>query len=74
MSCKSCTSTRRVEFLGEICLHLQGGLETLDKPHIWLFPKVTVCLQCGFAEFSIPKLELSQCNFFTGPAAKTPSS
>jgi len=56
--CPSCASTRRMEFLGEICLHFLGGLESLHKPLIWVFPKVLVCLDCGSAQFSIPEAEL----------------
>ena len=57
-SCPSCTSARRMEFSGEICLHFPGGLESLDKPLVWVFPKVAVCLDCGMAQFSIPEPEL----------------
>ena len=54
----SCTSTHQVEFLAEICLHFSGGLETLDKPLIWVYPQVVVCLDCGSAQFSVPEAEL----------------
>jgi hypothetical protein len=56
--CPSCTSSRQMEFLGEICLHFQGGLKSLDKPLIWAFPKVVVCLDCGWAQFAVPEAEL----------------
>ena len=58
MSCKSCKSSRQTEFRGEICLHFPGGLESLDKPLVWAFPKVVVCLDCGLAQFAIPEAEL----------------
>jgi hypothetical protein len=34
------------------------GREGLDKPTVWVFPKVLVCLDCGLAEFVFPKNEL----------------
>ncbi len=36
------------------------GLKDIDKPVVWVFPEVVVCLDCGFAEFAIPAAELSQ--------------
>jgi len=57
-SCKSCGSSRPIEFLGEICLHFPGGLEQLDKPPVWIFPQVFVCLDCGTAQFTLPETEL----------------
>jgi hypothetical protein len=34
------------------------GREGLDKPTVLVFPKVLICLDCGFAEFVVPKNEL----------------
>jgi hypothetical protein len=56
--CRSCASSRKMEFNGEICMHFPGGLESLNKPLLWVYPKVVVCLNCGFAEFNIPETEL----------------
>jgi hypothetical protein len=42
---------------GEICLHFPG-LESLDKPLIMVFPQVSVCVDCGSAQFAVPKAEL----------------
>jgi hypothetical protein len=36
------------------------GLKDLDKPIVWVFPEVAVCLDCGAAEFSVPKDELRE--------------
>jgi hypothetical protein len=30
----------------------------LDKPIVWAFPKLAVCLECGSAEFVVPDREL----------------
>jgi hypothetical protein len=58
MSCKSCQSQNQREFNGEIAIHFPG-LKGLDKPIVWVFPQLAVCLQCGFAEFAVPERELS---------------
>src|SRR5579864_9312186 len=52
--CKVCTSEKQSTFATEIAIH-QPGLST---PHIFLFPRILVCLDCGFTEFSIPETEL----------------
>jgi hypothetical protein len=54
MSCKSCQSQNQRTFGAEIAIHLPG----LSTPHVFLFPKLLVCLDCGFTEFSIPETEL----------------
>jgi len=36
------------------------GYEGLTKPTVWLFPKVVVCLDCGFAEFTVSLTDLPQ--------------
>ena len=57
MFCKSCQSENERNFNGGIGMHFPG-LEGLDKPIVWVFPKVLVCLDCGFAEFTVPEKEL----------------
>jgi len=58
MSCKRCRSDSHSVFNGEIAIHFPG-LKGLDKPTVWTFPKLAVCLECGFTEFTVPKRELS---------------
>lgn len=53
MSCKSCQSASQRNFNGEVALHFPG-LDGLTKLMVWVFPKVLVCLDCGFAEFAVP--------------------
>jgi hypothetical protein len=36
------------------------GLKNIDKPVMWVFPEVVVCLDCGTAEFTLPEAELRQ--------------
>jgi hypothetical protein len=57
MSCKSCQSQKQRNLNGEIGIHFPG-LKGLDKPIVWVFPKLLVCLDCGFTEFAIPETEL----------------
>ena len=57
MTCKGCDSDRQRVFNGEIAIHFPG-LEGLDKPIVWVFPQVVVCLYCGFTEFTVPETEL----------------
>jgi len=57
MSCKSCQSAHQSKVNGEIALHFPG-LKNLDKPIVWVFPELVVCLDCGFTEFVIPASEL----------------
>ena len=57
MSCKGCQSGKQRMFNSEIAIHFPG-LEGLDKPIVWVFPKVVVCLHCGLAEFAVPEREM----------------
>jgi hypothetical protein len=59
MSCHSCASTNQKDFSTEIMVHF-SGLENLDKPAVLSFPRVLVCLECGFSQFMLPETELSQ--------------
>jgi hypothetical protein len=57
MICKGCNSDNPSTFNGEVAIHYPG-LEGLDKPIVWTFPKLVVCLHCGFTEFTVPEREL----------------
>lgn len=35
-------------------------LKDIDKPVVWVFPEVVVCLDCGAGEFAVPEAELRQ--------------
>jgi len=58
MRCKSCKLESQLEFGAEMNIHFPG-LEALDKPVVWVFPKLLVCMDCGFTEFAIPETELA---------------
>jgi hypothetical protein len=57
MSCLLCTSNNNTEFVAELIIHF-SGLENLDRPGVWAFPKLLVCLDCGFSYFILQKPEL----------------
>jgi hypothetical protein len=59
MSCKCCQSENQRNFNGEVAIHFPG-YEGMDRPVVWVFPKLLVCLNCGFAEFAIAGTELRQ--------------
>jgi hypothetical protein len=54
--CKACASDKQKTFSAEVALHF-CGVEGLNRPIVWVFPKVNVCLECGVAEFIIPERE-----------------
>ena len=58
MSCRQCSSANQSKFAAEMNIHFPGR-EGLQKPTVWVFPEVAVCLNCGFAEFTVPETELS---------------
>jgi hypothetical protein len=58
MSCRACASGNQSEFPSEIIIHLPG-LKNVDNPGVWVFPKLLVCLDCGFARFTVQRAELA---------------
>jgi hypothetical protein len=59
MTCKSCSSENQRKFTSEINIHFPG-LKNLDRPTVLVFPKLLVCMDCGFTEFAIPEAELQR--------------
>jgi hypothetical protein len=57
MACRSCGLENQTQFAGEISIHILG-LENVNKPTVWVFPRLLVCMNCGFAEFTIAENEL----------------
>ena len=58
-SCRLCGSTTLREFTAEIGVHFPG-LNNIDKPTVWVFPELIICLDCGKAEFVVPEVELRE--------------
>jgi hypothetical protein len=59
MLCQRCHSANTREYTAEINIHFPG-LKGLDIPTVWVFPRLSVCLNCGFTQFAIPDAELKQ--------------
>jgi hypothetical protein len=57
MDCPHCASDTH-EFDGSLDLCF-GGLRNVDIPGFLMFPKLSVCLNCGFSRFTIPETELA---------------
>jgi len=59
MPCKSCGSINESKFTAEMGIHVRE-LKNIDKPIVWIFPELVVCLDCGTAQFVVPETELRQ--------------
>jgi hypothetical protein len=57
MLCKTCKSPNRRELPAEIAIHFLGR-ENLDRPAVYSFPTLLVCLECGFTEMVLSETEL----------------
>ena len=57
MACRSCRSENQSELVAEINIHFPGR-RGLDKPAVVVYPKLVVCLDCGFTQFMLPETEL----------------
>jgi hypothetical protein len=58
MSCLLCGSGNQAELTAEMVIHF-CGLKNLDKPGVWVFPKLLVCLDCGCSQFTVPQREMA---------------
>lgn len=56
MSCKSCHSGKIREYTAEINVHFPGK-KGLSIPSVMVSPKLSVCLNCGATQFTIPETE-----------------
>jgi hypothetical protein len=56
-ACVSCGSVNRSNFDTEIAVHFNFS-KNPNRPHVFLFPNIWFCLNCGRAEFAIPESEL----------------
>jgi len=57
MTCAGCESEKCRKFTAEVAIHFPG-LEGLNRPIVWVFAELFLCLNCGKAEFIVPKNDL----------------
>jgi len=57
MACKRCGSANETELGAEVNIHFPGTMP-LDDPGFFLFPKLAICLDCGFMQFTLAEREL----------------
>jgi len=60
MVCFCCGSENIAELLSEIAVHMPFDVSARapDEPHPMVFPKLCVCLECGFTDFKMTAVEL----------------
>jgi hypothetical protein len=59
MSCKKCASTNERSFKSEMTLAFRE-LETVDRAPLYLSQDISLCLDCGHMELTLPPAKLEQ--------------
>ena len=57
MHCELCRSRSQAGFTAEMMIHF-SGLKNIDYPGVPAFPKILICLDCGFSRFVMTQAEL----------------
>ena len=57
--CKRCGLDSLTELSSETAIHFPGP-EGYKKPHVFAFPTLLICSECGFTEFMLTPSELEQ--------------
>jgi hypothetical protein len=57
MNCRACDSDEQRVFEAEIPV-VFPRIEDRAKPIVWVFPRLLICLACGYTEFVVPKAKL----------------
>lgn len=60
MICNVCGSQNQNKFVAEIAVHSSD----IKKPHVFVFPELSVCMDCGKAEFKVTQPELDSLKGF----------
>lgn len=59
MMCLVCQSSNQRTFPSELNIHFPG-FEGLDRPTVWAFPQLLVCLDCGSTQFTLSDDQLKE--------------
>ena len=59
MACRFCDSVNLTVLTAEMNIHFPGR-ENLNTPTVWAFPPVTICVDCGCADFVLHGEPLQQ--------------
>jgi hypothetical protein len=71
--CTPCESENQKTFIAEMIIRFPG-IEGLDKPIVWLYPSISVCLECGRAQFVVPAKESEVLRMGVAKRKKPPKS
>jgi hypothetical protein len=70
MQCKSCGLAKHKKFIAEMGIHFPE-LKNADKPVVWVFSDLVVCLNCGTADLAVPETELLLLQFADGDSGNS---
>jgi len=72
MQCRYCRGNQK-EFASEVCIHF-SGIDNHEEPHVFEFPKILVCLQCGLASFKVSESSLPLLGDTSPHSNRTPGA
>ena len=69
MPCSGCHSRNLREFDSEITIHIEQGIGDLTQSNVVVFPKITICIDCGFMQGQIKEDDFAPSGTRTGQAS-----
>jgi len=58
MLCSACQSRDHREFASEIAIHVEEGINGVANSQVLVFPKITICMNCGVMQGQIEEADL----------------
>jgi hypothetical protein len=58
MSCSFCNSNYQAVFAAEVNIHVSGPMNAAS-PGVFVFPRLLICMDCGYSSFVMPEIELT---------------